>query len=337
MVPTSISKNGTAKCIISINELSMDHHNKKFVILFSVFQEDNITKAVSSAIPYIKPVISPPLLCVTHRLVIEEENREPFIWFKDEGGREKCIDLKIVLKDHNNQIVRNRKVKLKVTLCYFGGAIVNAQDLLTLSSDSRLMIEDHNSNVQIAGETQIKYRINEVSKTHQSQPFCVYISPDTSFSPLFGDIAPAYSVPVEIRSKRNNPNKRPRESKQADELSSSEHFNHRVVKPITQMNPINNISTTTITNTNSISSASTSTTGLNTLNNIHKKQKSQNHLHEYTPQDEYVVVIDNVVKWTNRVVEGLQEIQWRPAGYNNGDPSQVLYNIVNPNDIIKKI
>ena len=247
------------------------------------------------------------------------------------GGREKCIDLKVSLKDCNGAVVTSRKVKLKVTLCYYGGAVVNAQDLLALSPDSKLSIDGDFS----GGETVIKYRINEVSKTHQSQPFCLLICPDTSVSPLNADIAPATSVPVEIRSKRNNSSKRPRENKAWEEMGAD-----TIPANLYKLTKGNTSSSNLIGQANNHGGGGGS-------NKKHKQSKQaavdmlQQGLGLPQEQDDYVLAVDNVVKWTNSVIESLQDIQWKPIGYQNtGNPHaepQVLYNIPNPVDTIRQL
>jgi hypothetical protein len=71
------------------------------------------------------------------RLVIAN-NSLPDVWFKDEGGRDKCIELNIALRDHNDDVIVERKVPLKVVLLYADGNVVLKQEILKISPDSKL-------------------------------------------------------------------------------------------------------------------------------------------------------------------------------------------------------
>lgn len=62
------------------------------------------------------------------------------MWFKDEGGRDKCIELNISLRDHNNDKIVERKVPLKVVLLYADGNPVLKQEILKISPDSKLLL-----------------------------------------------------------------------------------------------------------------------------------------------------------------------------------------------------
>lgn len=62
----------------------------------------------------------------------------PDVWYKDEGGRDKCIELTIRLKDHNDDVIVERRVPLKVVLLYADGNKVIKQEILKISPDSKL-------------------------------------------------------------------------------------------------------------------------------------------------------------------------------------------------------
>jgi len=40
------------------------------------------------------------------------------IWYKDEGGREKCMHVTVSLRDKDNEIMKHRKIPIKPTLLY---------------------------------------------------------------------------------------------------------------------------------------------------------------------------------------------------------------------------
>ena len=143
-----ISKSGSIRLIVRINELSMRYDNKKLVLCASTENVNGL---------YVQSAISLPMLCVKYRYVkrfytlqnimscfyslcslVIENATLPDIWYKDEGGRDKCIELTICLRDHDNKIIVERKVPLKVVLLYADGNVVLKQEILKISPDSKL-------------------------------------------------------------------------------------------------------------------------------------------------------------------------------------------------------
>jgi len=151
------------------------------------------------------------VLLSRHKLTIRPGPQFPKVWYKDEGGRDKFISVDAVLTDQHNNIVTDREVPLRVVLTYEGDpdAEVKNQSILKLSNDTI-------PKVSRDGRVFLKVRIEEVSKNHQKQAFCVKIQPDTSYSPANNDIAMHVSPPITVKSKRNKRN-RTRELKSAGE------------------------------------------------------------------------------------------------------------------------
>ena len=156
-------------------------------------------------------------------------------WYKDEGGRDKCINLDVHLLDHADNLVKNHEVRgrrsplqiarsldcsrifshvdllqvpLKVALYYHKGeaepVYVNEQDILKQSQDGQRKIGRD-------GKTTLKIRIEDVSKNHRTQPFCVKVEPDTVTDPSSFDISGDYSGPVTVKSKRTKRQRRAEE------------------------------------------------------------------------------------------------------------------------------
>lgn len=122
--------------------------------------------------------------------------------FKDEGGKDKCIELIAHIVDENEVAVRGREtVPLMATLIYENGLVVPQQNILQISPDSKAYIDTYEP-------ARIKLRINEVSMRHLGQAFQLKLHPDVIQLPSAGDICPALSVPVEVKSKRNKEVKR---------------------------------------------------------------------------------------------------------------------------------
>lgn len=198
----TLGKDGMSTFYIQLTELSRNHQDRLFVLHVSVDSSVLYGNIPLTEAMYVPPVLSNAMRCIRHRLMISEEHHEPFAFYKDEGGREKCIRLEVSLRDANNAVVTNRRVKLSIVLCYEDGAVVGSQDILHFSQDTRPMIEPHNTIALI------NYRINEVSKSHRGKRFKLRIGADTLTNPEHGDIAEAFTVPVNVLSKRNNPSKR---------------------------------------------------------------------------------------------------------------------------------
>lgn len=98
----------------------------------------------------------------------------------------------------------SKSIPLTVRLCYDKTQQpVRNQDILTLMSHSRLAVGKN-------GCAQVNFRVDQVSRLHQLQKFCLRIAPDVEQCPLNGDILPVYSSGVTVRSKRSSVHKRRR-------------------------------------------------------------------------------------------------------------------------------
>ena len=173
---------------VKVKDVSMNHDNKKFVLHFS---------GTSTSCPYIAPGTSAPMLSVRYRLEVSGLPIPQSVWYKDEGGREKCMEMKVHLINSEGRLVVDRKMRLKVLLLYESEIVVPNQAILKLTDDTRVVVDE-------SGTALIKFRIDEVSRAHQKQRFKLQVSPDINHDPLNSDVSPVISVAVEVRSKRNN-------------------------------------------------------------------------------------------------------------------------------------
>ncbi len=193
---TNIDRSRRGLVTLKIKEPSSAHNNKKYIIKFTALSLEGDKSSICG--------YSVPITTVRHKLRINEEyaGHGSYVWMKDVGGKDKSIDLQVGLVDANDAFVLNRRVPLRVALLYASGTPVPQQDILQLSPESQLLITQN-------GFTRIKCRINEVSSRHQGQLFQILISPDSDLPSLsLSDISPAYSVPVEVKSKINFSHKR---------------------------------------------------------------------------------------------------------------------------------
>ncbi|CAK4086863.1 unnamed protein product [Aphanomyces euteiches] len=253
-----INGDGMCRLMLSIEETSMQHGNKKFQFLLTPLGDFEVA-----------PIMSTDMTCITHRLMIQEEL--PELWYKDEGGRDKCMNLPVHLVDATNQPVP-RAVPLRVTLLYESEHPVLKQDILKLSPDSQRLIDSH-------GQALLKLRIEDVSKNHQGQAFRLKVEPDTAQSPLFFDVAPDWSTPISVRSKRNKRRGGPIPSPHVIASSSSG------IDPLDS--PREGEDPRPVKRTISPSTAS---------GPLHPSMES-------------------ILRWTSSVVQGLQQLEWQPIGY----------------------
>lgn len=184
---------GNHKLYVKFHDVSLSFDNRKVFIQIDVDHSHGDPLEILS-------VKSSPIVVYRQKLIIEEEFNQPYVWYKDEGGKDKCIELKVSLIDQNNEKVFTRKVPLKVTLLYAATSQhVADQSIMALLHDSRTVIEDQ--------EAFVKYRVNEVSNRHQGQLFQVMVAPDLAHYPSLGDIHFCLSTAIDVKSKRNHKEK----------------------------------------------------------------------------------------------------------------------------------
>jgi hypothetical protein len=151
------------------------------------------TEASDSKI--IASVDSHPLVVFKYGLKVIEEHTSPYIFYKDKGGKDQGIELEIKLVDDKDNLVTDKDVLLMPVLLYEGGSKVQDQSILSMSHDKTALRLSH-------GKTNLKFRINQVSTKHCNQKFCILITQAVREND-FPEIAPAISVPVDVRSKKN--------------------------------------------------------------------------------------------------------------------------------------
>lgn len=181
---------------ISLSFKEQCSQRKTLLIEFIPYLDNPSTD--NSVLDSLQKVVSTVFSLMTYQLHIEEENNAPYIWYKDEGSKDKSIDYIVTLRDINANIVKNQKVFIKVQLLYENGEMVGIQQILDILPSSKTQIDCSNPAI-------IKFRINEVSNRHRGQLFQVEVSIDKFQPPnLLFEVAPALSVPVDVKSKRNN-------------------------------------------------------------------------------------------------------------------------------------
>mmetsp|Transcript_12058 Transcript_12058/g.28873 ORF Transcript_12058/g.28873 Transcript_12058/m.28873 type:complete len:669 (-) Transcript_12058:893-2899(-) len=141
-----------------------------------------------------------PITIVNYKVKITLEEEWDNIWFKDEGGRDKCMELFVAIYDKDGQIRTGEQIPLQPLLCYAaenGNPVkVSNQEVLRTLGSSKIHIDKD------SGKARIRFRVEDVSKNHQGQDFKLQVGPDPK-TKLFKDVAPDFTPAVNVRSKRN--------------------------------------------------------------------------------------------------------------------------------------
>ncbi|CAH0479020.1 unnamed protein product [Peronospora belbahrii] len=154
----------------------------------------NFCLEVGSTDATIESILSTSVNIVKEKLKVVTQPLD--VWFKDEGGREKCMTVALTLIPAPGAYLEDRVVPLDVRLLYESGNTVLNQSILRLFPDMRPNM--------IHGHVTISFRIDDVSKNHQGQSFVLEIGPEQQDgSSMFQDIAPTRTSAIAIRSKRN--------------------------------------------------------------------------------------------------------------------------------------
>jgi len=178
-------------------ESSLHHDNKKFRLR---------VRATGNFAGLVEPAVSKPISVIKYKLHVENELPKQF--FKDQGGRERRMELRVQLKDAYDKPVRLPKpMPLVAQLCYekTHDLVPNQHDILKFKHAEPKIGRD--------GQATILFRIEEVSSRHQRQNFQMYITPDIERCPLNGDVLAVYSSAVTVRSKETGKTNRKRPRK----------------------------------------------------------------------------------------------------------------------------
>ncbi|DBA02424.1 TPA: hypothetical protein N0F65_008638 [Lagenidium giganteum] len=300
-----MNADGICKLRVRISECSMALGNRKFVIHISAAKQ-------GSSDFTIVPAVTSEMTVIQHRLMIQENL--PELWYKDEGGRDKCMTLPIFLVNEKNERVGSRPVPLRVTLLYENEHPVLKQDILKMSPDCQRTIDS-------SGKALLKLRIEDVSKNHQGQAFRLKVEPDTAQSPMHFDVAYDLSSTISVRSKRNK--RRPTKNPPAQ-------ITHHIITGAS--NPAST--------TSSPSSNAENDMGMNSFNAFTADDRRKKMRTDGSPsgQNDSPVgggntlngAMESVLSWTGGVVHGLHQLEWQTVGYESkgdgtADPERPIY------------
>jgi hypothetical protein len=180
----------TLKCKIVPNEVRRDKACVYFI---------QLSLTDSSSAFEIMPATSNQIIVVNYKINVTVTDEWESIFYKDEGGRDKCMTIEAVLLNRDGTLYVGQQVPLQTTLYYDNDnkpLKVGRQEILRVLGPSKSLTDRR------SGKATIKFRIDDVSKNHQGQDFRVQVAVDSK-SKGFLDIAPDFSPAVSIRSKRN--------------------------------------------------------------------------------------------------------------------------------------
>jgi len=276
---------------------------------------------------------------ITSKLKVEPIDWEE-IWYKDEGGRDKCMQVEVGLYNSSSEAVLNRRIQLKLTLMYDSTedgtqhSKVIKQDILNVFGSPRHFIDPE------SGKTTVRFRIEDVSKNHQGQSFVLHIAADNSRG-RDDDVASVYTPSVSIRSKRNK-----RQRTNAKENTSYSGYENGLPPPspahaMAYMNthmpptlapPAQGAIPATPINSNPNRLVLGSGSSLDSPNMFDGTEDISS-LRE---------AMRGVIRWTEEVINGLYPLQWQVIGYAQYPDGTLDYNrpyhsMPNPNARISKI
>lgn len=137
---------------------------------------------------------------VNYKIKISLDDDWEKVWYKDEGGRDKSMEVYASIQDKDGQIRTGEQITIFPVLCYASkgpsGPKVSNQEILRILGSPKIVIDKD------SGKARVRFRVEDVSKNHQGQDFTLKLGTDAK-AKGFKDVAPAYTPSVNIRSKRN--------------------------------------------------------------------------------------------------------------------------------------
>jgi hypothetical protein len=205
----STKRSVTVECMIRTDAIRRDV-GAAYVVRFRTSGDDSSTtnndnnSALSS--PERRRVVKSGstrgIKMVNYKIRVTVEEDWEYVWFKDEGGRDKSMEVFVAIYDKDGQLKTGEHIPLETILCYKvdeGDAppskVMNQEILRTLGSSKILLDKD-------TGRARVRFRIEDVSKNHQAQDFLLQIGPERG-TKGYKDVASAYTPAVNVRSKRN--------------------------------------------------------------------------------------------------------------------------------------
>ena len=304
----------TVECMIRTDSIRRDTESA-YVVRFSTAGEDLSNNPMNSPLRarVVKGVSTRPTQLVNYKIRATVEDDWDSVWYKDEGGRDKSIEVFVAIYDKDGQLKTGENIPLHPVLCYKvddelpESRVANQDILRTLGSTNIVLDKD-------TGRTRLRYRVEDVSKNHQGQDFILKIAPDTR-TKRYKDIAPAFTPAVNVRSKRN------KRSRNANRQSMGKAGDRNTDSP----------SATRQRLSGSFGGPDALRSGPG--GNLSLKTTDVNRLQQ---------AMRGIIAWADEVVNGLYPLQWQVLGYQqhpDGTPdyTRPYHNMPNPNGPINRI
>jgi len=106
------------QCMIRTDSIRRDGESG-YVVRFSTIGEDrNLLSSPTSRTRVVKGVSTRPTHLVNYKIRATIEPDWDNIWYKDEGGRDKCMEVSVAIYDKDGQLKTGENIPLKPVLCY---------------------------------------------------------------------------------------------------------------------------------------------------------------------------------------------------------------------------
>jgi len=345
----STKRSVTVECMIRTDSIRRDV-GSAYVVRFRTFGDDSMENTSSSrnnttfSSPArrraVKSASTRPVKMVNYKIRVTVDEEWESVWYKDEGGRDKSMEVFVAIYDKDGQLKTGEHIPLEPVLCYkvddedvTPSKVANQEILRTLGSSKILIDKD-------TGRGQIRYRVEEVSKNHQGKNFILQLGPDHNVKG-YKDIAAAFTPAVNVRSKRNKRSRGPSSSSlprstAARQSASGVKSNH-------------DLSTVSPSATRRRISGSYGGGGGGGVRGGGEGQETlqatpgnQNVSLNPTKSCQLQHAIKCIISWADEVVNGLYPMQWQVLGYQqnfDGSPdyARPYHQMPNPNSSISQI
>jgi len=312
----------TVECMIRTDSIRRDTETA-YLVRFSTSGEDrhnNNPMNSPTRARVVKGVSTQPTQLVNYKIKATVEDEWESVWYKDEGGRDKSMEVFVAIYDKDGQLKTGENIPLNPILCYKvdkdapESKVVNQDILRTLGSATIVIDKD-------TGRTRLRYRVEDVSKNHQGQDFILKIAPDTR-SKRYKDIASAFTPEVNVRSKRNK-RSRGGSNRQSSGKAGNDHAGRSSDSP----------SATRQRLSGSFGGAQDSIRSGPGGQRLSLNPNDTNRLQQ---------AMRGIIGWADEVVNGLYPLQWQVLGYQqhpDGTPdyTRPYHNMPNPNGAINRI
>lgn len=308
---TSDKRKRILRCKIKPKEIRRDKPTTFFI---------QLSLDDSSSAANILPASTHQISVVNYKINISlSEDWEP-VWYKDEGGRDKCMIVYAIILNKDGSPYVGEQVPLQLTLYYDNKdhpVKVSKQDILRVLGTLKTITDKK------TGKVTIRFRIEDVSKNHQGQDFRVEVAPDAA-SKSYQDVAPAFTPAVSVRSKRNKRQRVGALLKFEQGMHASPSPSKAVARePSTEQSRVDVPFSGVSRGIDSLSRGIDASFSGADMHRLHEAMKG-------------------VMQWSEEVVNGLYSLQWQMIGYaqnpdGSPDYSRPYHSMQNPNDYIHRM